>query len=78
LPGGYRGGGTPVPIPNTEVKPSNADGTASLRGGRVGRRQAFLFTKEKAWRPKLFSSGMNAFEKYQKSLCPEFVEKWKK
>ena len=25
--GGYGGGVTPVPIPNTEVKPSSADGT---------------------------------------------------
>ena len=28
LPGDYGGGETPVPIPNTEVKPSSADGTA--------------------------------------------------
>ena len=28
LCGGYFGGVTPVPIPNTEVKPSTADGTA--------------------------------------------------
>jgi hypothetical protein len=27
-PGGYRGRETPVPIPNTEVKPLIADGTA--------------------------------------------------
>jgi hypothetical protein len=27
-PGGYREGATPVPIPNTEVKPLIADGTA--------------------------------------------------
>src|SRR5262249_22678590 len=26
--GGFTGGATPVPIPNTEVKPSRADGTA--------------------------------------------------
>src|SRR6266571_8623624 len=26
--GGFAGGATPVPIPNTEVKPSRADGTA--------------------------------------------------
>ena len=43
MPGDYGGGDIPVPIPNTEVKPSNADDTASLRGGKVGRRQAFLF-----------------------------------
>jgi hypothetical protein len=28
FPGGYSGGATPVPIPNTVVKPSSADGTA--------------------------------------------------
>src|ERR1700742_4089241 len=28
FPGGYRGRVTPVPIPNTEVKPATADGTA--------------------------------------------------
>src|SRR2546425_7881442 len=28
LPGDDTGGATPVPIPNTEVKPSRADGTA--------------------------------------------------
>ena len=32
----FVGGGTPVLIPNTAVKPSRADGT---RKGRVGRRQ---------------------------------------
>ena len=29
IPGGYSGGVTPVPIPNTEVKPSSADYTAA-------------------------------------------------
>ena len=42
MPGDNGGGGIPVPIPNTEVKPSNADDTASVRGGKVGRRQAFF------------------------------------
>ena len=35
--GGYIGGALPVPIPNTEVKPSRADGTARSACGRVGR-----------------------------------------
>ena len=30
FPGGHRRGVTPVPIPNTEVKPSTADGTACV------------------------------------------------
>ena len=29
LPGGHRSRVTPVPIPNTEVKPATADGTAA-------------------------------------------------
>ena len=31
VPGGLAGGATPVPIPNTEVKPSKADATAAVR-----------------------------------------------
>ena len=42
MPCDYGGGVIPVPIPNTEVKPSYADDTAPLRGGKVGRRQAFF------------------------------------
>lgn len=41
--GGFCDGGTPVPFPNTEVKPVSADGS---RKARVGRRQdlgLFLF-----------------------------------
>ena len=34
---GYGGGGTPDPIPNSEVKPSSADGTVGLADGRVRR-----------------------------------------
>ena len=41
--GGYSGSVTPDPIPNSEVKPSYADDTAPLRGGKVGRCQVFLF-----------------------------------
>ena len=49
IPGDYGGGVTPVPISNTEVKPSNADDTASLRGGKVGRRQVFFLYKGPDW-----------------------------
>jgi hypothetical protein len=31
LPGDHTGGATPVPIPNTAVKPSKANGTALVR-----------------------------------------------
>ena len=37
IPGGYRGGVPPLPIPNREVKPACADGTA-MQCGRVGSR----------------------------------------
>ena len=37
--GGYGGGDIPVPIPNTAVKPTCADGTWGSPPGRVGRRR---------------------------------------
>ena len=37
LSGGYCGGVPPLPIPNREVKPTSADGTA-MQCGRVGNR----------------------------------------
>ena len=39
--GGYCGGVPPLPIPNREVKPACADGTA-MQCGRVGGRHFFL------------------------------------
>ena len=42
--GGNNGEDTPVPIPNTAVKLSSADGTA-VSCGRVGRCQDFLFSR---------------------------------
>ena len=36
------GGDTPLPIPNREVKPACADGTAGFPRGRVGRRPFFF------------------------------------
>ncbi len=41
--GGYSGGVPPLPIPNREVKPAIADGTA-MQCGRVGSR--LLFERE--------------------------------
>src|SRR5678816_3433012 len=38
----HRAGATPVPIPNTEVKPCFGDGTAGIPGGRVARRWDLL------------------------------------
>ena len=45
FPGDYSGGETPVPIPNTEVKPSSADGTSHVLSGRVGRRRDLKWTQ---------------------------------
>ena len=44
MPGDHSEGVPPVPIPNTEVKPFCADGTANSCG-RVGRCQAFFINK---------------------------------
>ena len=63
LPGGYCGEATPVPIPNTEVKLSYADGTASLWSGRVGRRQALFCLSV-----SLFKADYNSFYQMNKSM----------
>ena len=42
MSGGHSGEEIPVPIPNTEVKLTNADDTA-FRGGKVGSCQAFFY-----------------------------------
>ena len=44
--GGHRGVVTPVPIPNTEVKGSFAEGSAGLARARVGRRRLFYFLRK--------------------------------
>ena len=41
--GGHRGVVTPVPIPNTEVKGSIAEGSAGLARARVGRCRLIFF-----------------------------------
>src|SRR5205814_7402384 len=46
--GGYIGGVPPVPIPNTAVKPSRADGTARFPCGRVGRCRNFSLTPRRS------------------------------
>ena len=42
--GGHRGVVTPVPIPNTEVKGSIAEGSAGLARARVGRCRLFFIS----------------------------------
>jgi hypothetical protein len=69
IPGGNAGGATPVPISNTVVKPSRADGTAlvtvwesrSLPGVNSKRRGGF-FTSPLSFRMGLFSKGSDPFE----------------
>ena len=43
--GVYNAWGTPVSIPNTEVKSRRAYGTSVRSGGRVGRRQDAIFER---------------------------------
>ena len=51
--GGYSGGVPPLPIPNREVKPAIADGTA-MQCGRVGSRLLYERVLESDWKPRLF------------------------
>ena len=54
LSGGYCGGVPPLPIPNREVKPTCADGTA-MQCGRVGGRHLLQSTLFQQWSKVLFS-----------------------
>ena len=50
--GVYNAWGTPVSIPNTEVKSRRAYGTSVRSGGRVGRRQDAIFEDNEHTRMK--------------------------
>src|SRR6185295_13795707 len=72
--GGDGGGETPVPIPNTAVKPSSADGTARSPCGRVGRRRISW------WRPgpgdrsgPLRFGGMTLLPRPARALAPRLM-----
>ena len=63
LSGGYCGGVPPLPIPNREVKPTCADGTA-MQCGRVGSRLLFIraFIWAIKWTLFLFMSLMGLLQ----------------
>ena len=84
LSGGYCGGVPPLPIPNREVKPTCADGTA-MQCGRVGRRllsmkslrfrkisEAFLF-----FFPRIFFFSAGFFFSLNISLSCRF-RRWRR
>lgn len=80
VPGGHTGGAPPVPIPNTEVKPSKADVTAAARQWEsrtlpgykkkpAGEsQQAFLFCGQ-VQRPEESRWGLSMCGKYDKAVC---------
>ena len=85
LSGGYCGGVPPLPIPNREVKPTCADGTA-MQCGRVGRRllsmkslrfrkisEAFLFF----FFPRIFFFSAGFFFSLNISLSRRF-RRWRR
>ena len=59
-PGGYGAGVPPLPIPNREVKPGCADGTA-LQCGRVGGRPLFEPSWKRTFLARLFFSNISFF-----------------
>ena len=74
LSGGYCGGVPPLPIPNREVKPACADGTA-MQCGRVGGR--LLFERES---PGEKSPGLFSFFDIQRKmvfLCVRVEMHWR-
>ena len=64
--GGYSAGAPPLPIPNREVKPGRADGTAP-QCGRVGRRP--LFEERDALRRKSWGVPPTVFVRLCVRLC---------
>ena len=54
LPSDNGGGAPPVPIPNTVVKSSSADGTSWSPAGRVGHRRALIKKKPLIERSEAF------------------------
>ena len=63
--GDHGGAVIPVPIPNTEVKGSIAEGSASPGRARVGRRQLFYFMVL-----RVSPSGQTRFSFFYKSYIP--------
>lgn len=71
LSGGYGGRVTPDSIPNSEVKPACADGTAGLSCGRVGRCRSYFEA------PQTIFGGLFLCEKaFCLPLLPKLVPLW--
>ena len=83
--GGHRGGEIPVPIPNTEVKPPIAEGSAGPARARVGRRRLFLLTNRRGPAPSCGRSPLATFAPRKLALrargirrlfsCPAGIQK---
>ena len=54
LSGGHRRGATPVPIPNTEVKPSTGDGTNGAIRWESSKLPGFIIKKGRALKVRPF------------------------
>ena len=62
LSGGYCSGVPPLPIPNREVKPACADGTA-MQCGRVGGRHFFMRSPDSAMSQGFFRVFLGSFKR---------------
>ncbi len=70
IPGDYRERATPVPIPNTEVKPLIADGTMWFAAWESRTLPGFLFLDKGLIQIILFCSGNFLFPKIPKNKFP--------
>ena len=76
ISGGYCGGVPPLPIPNREVKPTSADGTA-MQCGRVGNRLLFLRgAMQQVLRGSSFRIGMRREPGLRKGNGSPLGRKW--
>ena len=77
MAGGHGGGGTPGPIPNPEVKPPSADGTAGQpvgEQGAAGHEGALSFRSNSSnfQTPAVRAAGVSSYERHangQAHLC---------
>src|SRR5438874_532324 len=77
--GDYGGGETPVPFPNTEVKPSSADGTVGVtRWESRSLPSTYIKSRRpRGWRDFIFSLGIERFWRQKRALPRQKGHFWR-